>query len=63
MAGERLTLTVAEAAKRLGVGKNLAYEAIQRGEIPAIRVGHRLLVPLAALKRMMEQAGHGDERE
>ena len=35
MIGEKLTLGVPEAAKRLGIGKNLAYEAIQRGEIPA----------------------------
>lgn len=54
MVAEKLTLTVPEAAARLGIGKNLAYEAIQRGEIPSIRVGHRLLVPVAALDQMLK---------
>ena len=57
MPNDKLTLTVPEAAKRLGIGKNLAYEAIQRGEIPSIRVGHRLLVPLSALERLLKYAG------
>ena len=55
MMAEKLTLTVPEAAARLGIGKNLAYEAIQRGEIPSIRVGHRLLVPVAALDQMLSR--------
>lgn len=57
MLAEKLTLSVPEAARRLGIGKNLAYEAIQRGEIPSIRVGHRLLVPVAALEQLMVDAG------
>ena len=59
---DKLTLTVPETAKRLGIGKNLAYDAIQRGEIPSIRVGHRLLVPVAALEAMMRQAGSDEIR-
>lgn len=53
------TLTIAEAAKVLGVGRNSAYEAARRGEIPTIRIGKRLLVPMAGLNRMLaaEQAG------
>lgn len=49
----RETATVVEAARRLGVGRNQAYEAIKRGEIPAIRVGKRLLVPTAWLERVL----------
>ena len=30
-----------------------AYEAAKRDEIPTIRIGRRLLVPLAALERML----------
>ncbi len=47
------TTTIVEAAKRLGIGRNQAYEAAARGEIPAIRVGTRWLVPTAALDRML----------
>lgn len=47
------TLTIPEAAKLLGISRNLAYEiAAQDGElagIPVIRVGRRLLIPQARL--------------
>jgi excisionase family DNA binding protein len=50
---KRLTLTVPEAAERLGISRNAAYEAAQRGEIPSIRVGKRLLVPRAAFEKLL----------
>ena len=50
---EKLTLTVEETAKCLGIGRNSAYEAIARGEIPVIRIGKRLLVPKAALETLL----------
>ena len=52
----RKTLTVSETAKRLGVSRNSAYEAVRTGEIPSIRIGSRILVPLAALDRMLSGA-------
>ena len=53
----KATLSVDAAAKLLGVARGTAYEAIRRGEIPAIRLGKRLLVPVAALERMLAGAG------
>jgi excisionase family DNA binding protein len=53
---ERKTLTVTEAAKALGICRNKAYEAARSGEIPTIKIGKRLLVPLAALERMLQGA-------
>jgi excisionase family DNA binding protein len=50
---ERVTITVDEAAKALGIGRNSAYEAVHRGEIPAVRIGRRLVVPRAALDRLL----------
>jgi len=52
----KLTLTVAEAAKVLGIGRNTAYAAAQRGDIPTIRVGRRILVPRAGLERLLYEA-------
>jgi len=52
-AGERLTLTVEEAATLLGISRAFAYEAVNRGEIPAIRIGRRVLVPKRALERLL----------
>jgi excisionase family DNA binding protein len=50
---ERRTVTVQEAATILSVGRNKAYEAARSGEIPTIRIGKRLLVPLTALERLL----------
>lgn len=49
----RLTLTVEEAAATLGISRAFAYEAVRRGEIPSIRIGRRILVPYAALDRLL----------
>lgn len=54
---ESLTLTVPEAGELLGLGRDAAYEAAKRGDLPVLRFGRRLLVPRAALERMLEQAG------
>ena len=53
MENNRLTFTVSETAKILGIGRNSAYEAVARGEIPVVKVGKRLLVPKAALEEML----------
>ena len=53
---ERLTLTIVEAARRLGIGRNSAYEAARLGQLPTIRSGRRLLVPRAALESLLTAA-------
>lgn len=53
---DKLTHTVEEAARLLGLSRNSAYEAARRGEIPTIRIGRRLLVPKKALERMLEES-------
>ena len=54
-------LTIAEAARRLRVGRNTAYEAARRGELPVVRIGRRLLVPRRALERLLSgDRGDGD---
>ena len=50
---DRATLTVAEVAELFGIGLSAAYKAVKAGEIPAIRIGGRLLVPTAAVRRML----------
>jgi excisionase family DNA binding protein len=51
----RSTMSVEEAGRRLGVSRNSAYEAAGRGEIPTIRIGRRMLVPLVAFERLLDQ--------
>jgi excisionase family DNA binding protein len=44
----RAVLTVAEVAQLLGIGRISAYQAVERGEVPSIRLGRRIVVPKAA---------------
>jgi excisionase family DNA binding protein len=53
---ERATLTVDEAAKFLGLSRWAAFEAIKNKEIPAVKIGRRLVVPRAGLERMLATA-------
>jgi len=49
------TISVPEAGKQyFGLAKNASYEAAARGEIPVIRIGGRLRVPVCQLERMLE---------
>jgi excisionase family DNA binding protein len=48
------TYSVREAARILGVSSSYAYLVIERGEIPALRMGGRILVPRDALDEMLE---------
>jgi len=40
-----LVLSVREAAALLGISKDLAYELVRTGEIPALKLGRRVVVP------------------
>jgi excisionase family DNA binding protein len=47
---ERLMLRPTEAADAIGVSRSKAYELIAAGEIPSVRVGGCVRVPVAALQ-------------
>lgn len=49
----RLAVSVAEAASLLGISRSFAYELARRGELPAVRLGRRLVVPVIGLEAMM----------
>ena len=54
--GETLCISVAAAARMLGVSRNTGYEMVRLGQLPIIRCGQRrLLVPRAALLKMLEE--------
>ncbi|WP_438279123.1 helix-turn-helix domain-containing protein [Nitrobacter sp.] len=57
MEHERKTLTVPEAGREFfGLSRNASYKAAQRGDIPTVRIGRLLRVPLVALERKLEGA-------
>ena len=55
MANESLVVSVVEAGKMLGLSRTSAYLAIKTGDIPALRIGKRFLVPKAAIAQMLAQ--------
>ncbi len=58
---ERILLTIPEAAERLGVGKTLVWQMVARNELPSVRLGRLVRVPVPALDEWIrEQTGaHG----
>ena len=50
---DRLTMPVEEAAQLLGLSLSATYQAIVRGEIPAIKIGRRVLVKRRLLIAMI----------
>ena len=52
-ADDDLTWSVPEAGRKVKPGKNAAYNAARRGEIPTIRFGKKLRVPRAKFLKMI----------
>ncbi len=46
-------LDIEPAGRFLGLGRSAAYAAVKRGDIPSLRFGGRIVVPVAALRRML----------
>jgi hypothetical protein len=52
-----LTMSVPEAGKRyFDMSRGASYEAASRGEIPTVRIGRLLRVPVRALEQMLDNA-------
>jgi excisionase family DNA binding protein len=52
---ERMMLRPAEAAEAIGVSRSKVYELIAGGEIPSVRVGGCIRVPVAALREWIDR--------
>ena len=50
-----LTLSVEEAARLLGISSGLAYQLVHRGELAAIKLGRRIVVPRHAVEALIRQ--------
>ena len=49
----KATATIGETATILGLSRNATYAAAKRGEIPTVRFGGRILVPVIALRSIL----------
>lgn len=64
---EPLCISIPEAAALLGISRNLAYEMARQRQLPVVRFGRRLLVPRAALEKMLSEysskwSGHANNK-
>lgn len=52
---ERITLTIPDIQKALGIGRDAAYALANRADFPAIRVGRKIVVPCDAFRRWLDR--------
>jgi hypothetical protein len=50
---DRLTVSVETAGTARGLSRSPAYAAVRAGQIPSIKIGGRILVPTARLRKML----------
>ena len=60
---EKLLLRVGEAIEITGLGRTKLYELIGSGEIPSVRVGSAVRIPVSALRDWVERKSRPCERE
>ncbi len=52
-----ITISVPEAGERyFGLCRNASYDAAARGDIPVVKIGRLLRVPVRALEAMLDRA-------
>lgn len=56
---ELWAISVPEAGRRLGISRAHAYRLVANGELPSVRLGHRTVLPLGALRSMLAGSGEG----
>ena len=59
----RPTITIPEYAAFVGVSRDTAYEAAQKGQLRVLHLGRRLLVPTAPVLESLGLDATGPERE
>jgi hypothetical protein len=50
---ENLTVPPEIAGRAFGLGRSSAYQAIRSGQLPSIRLGRKIAVPTAPLRKML----------
>ena len=60
---EALLLTVEQAADALKISRSSAYRAANRGQLPVVRIGRRMLIPRLKLEAMFGVEPHPSEED
>ena len=56
---EKLLLKPMEAAEILGIGRSRMYEMLAQGELPSIRIGRSVRIPVDALQLWIREQETG----
>ncbi|MDQ0417999.1 excisionase family DNA binding protein [Croceifilum oryzae] len=52
---ERLTYSVEQTAKILGISRSKLYDLLNRPDFPVVDIGHRKLIPKRKLEQWLDQ--------
>jgi hypothetical protein len=50
---EKVSVPPQIAGKAFGLGRNASYAAVKNGDLPSIRIGNKIAVPTAPLRRKL----------
>jgi excisionase family DNA binding protein len=53
---ERRALSIAEAARAIGISRATLYRLVQQKRLATVKIGSRRLVPVGALDTLLEKA-------
>ncbi len=53
MSLDRLAISIPEAGQLLGISRSNAYARAKSGELPTVKLGARILVPVARLEKLL----------
>jgi excisionase family DNA binding protein len=53
-ASEPLTLSIKDAARRLGLGRTTIYKLIGEGQLHRVKVGNRTLISMASVRALID---------
>ena len=59
----RLTYSIEEVSRILGISRSHAYKAVEIGEIPSIVIGHRKLVSKAVIDEILSAKSNWNRAE
>ena len=60
---EKVTLSVTELSKYMGIGRNQAYELTRRRGFPVVHVGTRILIPIRELEGWLRREAEAANTE
>lgn len=60
---DRILLKPLEAADMLGIGRSRVYDMLAAGELPSVRIGRSIRIPVAALQKWVERKQDGGDAE